>query len=195
MKRQQIKRQLVEESIEAKPLNATSEFRDMGEGILKSAWKDLLLGSANTIPEQLLGSSSRSEEYLEEGNIVSLEKYKKSKEKNTQATSEHMEYFRTVKSADIISERNVEHEIKQQVEQIRIEIKRLAVTVKEVDRTVREANVENTPAKPGKYHLSFFEFVLSTIKDATRKLEDSVSFGAIFSIFTYAEVVSCVPFF
>src|SRR3989338_2649583 len=50
-----------------------------------------------------------------------------------------------------------------------------------IERTVKDATADQAPVRPGKYHLSFFEFVLSVIRDATRKLEDSVSYGAVFT--------------
>jgi hypothetical protein len=162
-----------EESIEAKSGGVTSELKGLGKQMIDSTWKDLLSPIGTEGLSQILGLS---ETELRPGQEVSL---KKKEEKNVVST-EHMEYFREVKSADTISKNRHERQITSQVEQIRMEIKRLVKTSTIVEQTVKGAVSDTAPVRPGKYHVSFFEFVLSTIKDATRKLEDSVSFGAIF---------------
>lgn len=164
-----------EESIEAKSGGVASEVTAVGKQVSESLWKDFLTQSAKGIPEQLFGLSS-AENTLTPGQEVSLKK----KEEKKAISSEHMEYFREVKSADTIAENRHERQITSQVEQIRMEIKRLVKTSVIVEQTVKGAVADTAPVRPGKYHVSFFEFVLNTIKDATRKLEDSVSFGAIF---------------
>lgn len=178
---------IAEESVEAKPrsvalepTSVTSEFKDLAKGTAKSAWQDLLAGSASSISEQLLGSSDRREQQLIEGQEFALEREKR--EEKPKITAEHLSYLRTtIERTDSPRETHVEIEIKQQVEQIRVEIRKLVKTSKLVERTVKDATAEYAPVRPGKYHLNFFEFVLSVIKDATRKLEDSVHFGAVFS--------------
>jgi len=162
-----------EESIEAKSGGVTSELKGLGKQMVDSTWKDLLSPIGAEGLSQILGISGTE---LHPGQEVSL---KKNEEKKV-VSAEHMEYFREVKSADTISENRHERQITSQVEQIRMEIKRLVKTSTIVEQTVKGAVSDTAPVRPGKYHVSFFEFVLSTIKDATRKLEDSVSFGAIF---------------
>ena len=162
-----------EESIEAKSGGVASELKGLGKQMIDSTWKDLLSPIGSEGLSQILGLSGTE---LHPGQEVSLKK----KEEKKAVSAEHMEYFREVKSADTISENRHERQITSQVEQIRMEIKRLVKTSTIVEQTVKGAVSDTAPVRPGKYHVSFFEFVLNTIKDATRKLEDSVSFGAIF---------------
>lgn len=188
MKTQLKRRQITEESVEAKPRNVTGELKGIATGAINSAWKDLLGGSLSSASEQLLGSSKNTpEEIIVEGNVYSLDKSKtqkaqsQEKQEKTPISAEHMSYFRRIENADGTQESKVEIEVKQRVEEIRLEIKKLVKTSKIVEQTVKDATAEKAPVRPGKYHLSFFEFVLSVIRDATRKLEDSVSYGAVFT--------------
>lgn len=184
-----IKRHLSEESIEAKPRSHSAEpttfkneIKALADDATKTLWDEMLKSSVTDVFGQVFGGG----EELHEGQEVSLKK-QAHKQQETQeeekqiVTSEHMEYFRTVQNADRIGESRTESEMRSAVEEIRMEIKKLTSTSKLVERTVKDAGADKTPIKPGKYHLNFFRFVLSLLRDATRKLEDSVSYGAVLS--------------
>lgn len=177
------RKQLVsEESVEAKPRSQVSEPVNIGDEAKKAvrdAWNQTLAGTGKSFSEQLLGNYNEGEQQLVEGQELVLNTPKRAEK--LQATFEHMNYFRTVERADATGETRVEMEVKRGVEEIRMEIRRLVKTSKIVERTVKDAVAEKAPVRPGKYHLSFFEFVLGVIRDATRKLEDTVHFGAVFS--------------
>lgn len=183
----QTKRHSGEQSVEAKPrvqytepTTVNDQLSELGRGIVKSTWDDLLKASGGTFSEQLWGSAESGN--LQEGQAISLKKKaQEKKEEKTITTSEHMEYFRSVNNADRIPETRMESEMRNSVDQIRMEIKKLIQTSKIVEKTVKDATADKAPVKPGKYHISFFEFVLSVVRDATRKLEDSASYGAIFT--------------
>ena len=183
------KLQFEEESIESKPRNTVSEpttFRGetkkLWEDMLKNTSRDVVGGSLTSVSEQLLGSSGSSENQLVEGEefILQAKKNQEALEK-PQITAEFMEYKRTVVNVERSGETKTEMEVKRAVEEIRAEIKKLTQTSKLVERTVKDATADQAPVRPGKYHLSFFEFVLGVIRDATRKLEDTVHFGAVFT--------------
>ena len=185
------KQQLGEESIESKPRNTVSEPTTIGEetkklwqDMLKSTGHDVVSGSLTSVAEQLLGSSEINEQQLIEGEEFAIkvkEARGKSQEERPQITAEFMEYRRTVVNAERTGDTRSEMEVKRAVEEIRAEIKKLMQTSKLVERTVKDATADQAPVRPGKYHLSFFEFVLGVIRDATRKLEDTVHFGAVFT--------------
>ncbi len=185
MKPKTNKQQIFEESVESKPRGQVVEptnIADEAKFAIRDAWDQALSGTIGTVSEQLLGTSTQSEKQLFEGQELVIGT-KKSKEK-IQATSEHMEYVRRdVQNVERTSnsEARTELEVRRGVEQIQKEIKRLINTSKIVERTVKDAAIEKAPVKPGKYHLSFFEFVLGVIRDATRKLEDTVHFGAVYT--------------
>lgn len=167
------KPQIKEESIEAK-IGITSEFKNIGKGILKSTKSDVIDGFSKNLWDQMLGAPEQKQDnVLAEGQEIKL-----SKKEKAASSLEFSEYKREIIFGDKKSENGETYIIRQQVEQIRMEIKKLINTSKIVEQTVKDATTDKAPVKPGKYHVSFFEFVLGVIKDATRKLEDSVSFGS-----------------
>ncbi|HVZ67535.1 MAG TPA: DUF5660 family protein [Patescibacteria group bacterium] len=182
------KRPVNHESLEAKPQASSEPATLKGEAkafandAVNMLWRDLLVGSKDSAVQQLFGGD------LSEGQAVSLKKQQAAKaaeeeavEKKPQVTAEHMEYFRTVNNADRVSESRVEMSIQRSVDEIRIEIQKLIKTSRLVERTVKDATADKAPVKAGKYHISFFEFVLNVIRDATRKLEDTNTMGAVFT--------------
>ena len=54
-----------------------------------------------------------------------------------------------------------------------IEIKKLADSSKELQMQFKEVAVEQHAVTPGKYHKSFFSWLLSIIRNARMKVEDS----------------------
>ncbi|OGH12723.1 MAG: hypothetical protein A2776_00325 [Candidatus Levybacteria bacterium RIFCSPHIGHO2_01_FULL_40_10] len=187
-KTQSKKQHIIEESVEAKPRSvvheATSlktEAQKLAEEAVKSTWDNLIIGSGSSISEQLLGSSGHSEQQLVEGQTISLKQKVENVQEKVKMTAEHMEYFRSVNDVDRISENRTEVQVKQAVDEIRMEIQKLIKTSKIVEQTVKDSTADHAPVKPGKYHISFFQFVLSIIRDATSKLEDGVSYGAVFT--------------
>src|ERR1035437_8382181 len=72
-------------------------------------------------------------------------------------------------------------ELNAKVSEIIIELKKLTKSSKELEITFREITVEQNPVNPGKYHLNFFEWMLSTIKSARMKIEDSANWTSLFA--------------
>jgi hypothetical protein len=64
-------------------------------------------------------------------------------------------------------------ELEAQLREIMDEIKKLADSSKELQLQFREVAVEQYVATPGKYHKSFFSWLLSIIRLARMKVEDS----------------------
>ena len=190
MKPKTKKQQIFEESVESKPRSKVIEptnITDEAKIAIKDAWDQTLSGTAESVSEQLLGTSSQNEQQLFEGQELVLRTQKSEdiasgRHEKVGVTTEHIEYVRRdVQSAERSGEARAELEVRRGVEQIQMEIRKLINTSKIVERTVKDATAEKAPVKPGKYHLSFFEFVLGVIRDATRKLEDTVHFGAVFT--------------
>ena len=44
---------------------------------------------------------------------------------------------------------------------------------KEIETQFKDVDTINLPETPGKYHLNFFEWVLSVVRNARMKIEDS----------------------
>lgn len=60
-----------------------------------------------------------------------------------------------------------------QLKEIMVEIKKLADSSRDLQTQFKEVAVEQHVVKPGKYHKSFFSWLLSMIQIARRKVEDS----------------------
>src|SRR5687767_5231646 len=115
----------------------TGEMKGLWKGLL-GAGQDAATGSITSFSEQVIGSNLGST--LSEGHAVSLRQTSHVEqvqaEKKTVVTSEHMEYFRTVNNADRLGETATERQMRQAVDQIRLEIQKLMKTSKLVERTV-----------------------------------------------------------
>lgn len=64
-------------------------------------------------------------------------------------------------------------EISKKIQEIIVELKRLTISSKELQIEFKEVAIEQRVINPGKYHTSFFEWVLSAIRLARMKVEDS----------------------
>lgn len=63
-------------------------------------------------------------------------------------------------------------ETENNIQQILGELKKLVSTTRELKTQFKEVAVEKV-VNPGKYHEAFFEWLLSTVRDALKKVEDS----------------------
>ena len=70
--------------------------------------------------------------------------------------------------------------LSRKIEEIIIELKRLIVASEELQLEFKEVAIEQRVVNPGKYHLSFFEWILSAIRLARMKIEDSSSWLTAF---------------
>lgn len=73
------------------------------------------------------------------------------------------------------------YELRTRIEQITIELKKLAKSSKELEVTFKNVTVEQLPVNPGKYQLNFFEWMLVTIQNARMRIEDSAAWIGVVS--------------
>lgn len=130
--------------------------------------------------DQLLGTSSNTKEkqkdnqerIMVEGKEISLRELQEEKKETTQIES-GVDYVREIVH---VAERAVNHEnreLEMQLRELMAEIKKLADSSKELQMQFKEVAVEQYIVKPGKYHKSFFSWLLSVIRTARMKVEDS----------------------
>ncbi|OGH07700.1 MAG: hypothetical protein A2171_00665 [Candidatus Levybacteria bacterium RBG_13_35_9] len=74
-------------------------------------------------------------------------------------------------------------ELKQRIEEIQVELMKIKDTSKELEATFRSVATETlqTPVNVGKYHVSFFEWMLSTLQNARMRIESSASWIGVIS--------------
>ncbi len=117
---------------------------------------------------------------LTEGNEVELggEKPKQEQEKKS-PSAEHRAYFQEILAAPSKQNHEEQQQLSMQIEEIRIEIKKLKDASAEMEMVFTEINTQQTPEKPGKYHLNFYEWVFLTIRNTREKMEEVNTLGAM----------------
>lgn len=158
-----------ENTVEAKYTSFQDMLKAGDDNNMTDIWKDFFGGFDKKIGEQIgfLGAE------MKPGEEVNLKK--KKEEKAVIRSENHMEYFRTVKNADIAPERSKDVQLDRRVEEIRLEIKKLLATSKELESTFKSVSVETKVVKAGKYHETFFTFVLSLLRSARIRMQEGAS--------------------
>lgn len=135
---------------------------------IHDAWKQLLGGK-----EKSKGHAKKGD--MKPGEAVNLKQ--KGHEKTEGKSKPHIEagidYRREIIHETEISERRNNRELETKLQEIVIELKRLASSSKVLQAEFREVTVEQRITKPGKYHVNFFEWVLTVVRSARMRVEDS----------------------
>ena len=157
--------------------NPVEILRGIGSGVINSVTDDLGRNGINNLWEQMLGAQKSQEKDnlsgdLEEGREIALSRRKK--EKTLLASIEPgLDYRREV----IYGEKRVEKENTQvlnaKIAEILTELKKITETSTEIAMEFKEVVVEQRIENPGEYHVTFFQWMLSLVKAARQKIEDS----------------------
>lgn len=164
--------------------NPVEAFRDLGSGVVKSLANDVVKSSASDLWGQILGSENykgknkKEAGDLEEGQELDLANLK---EKQLANTEPGFNYRREILHGERKTTAENGREVEVKIQEIIIELKRLILTSKELEIEFHEVTVQQLPKNPGKYHITFFEWLLSVIQAARLKVEDSASWLALFS--------------
>lgn len=141
----------------------------------KASW-EMLLG---------IGSFAKAEGEMQEGEEVDLSAKQKAKEKKKEeeeffekkAKLKNVEvginYTSEVIHAEKRAVQEINRDIKMTVQEIIVELSKIKSTSKEIEREIKDVDTLNLPENPGKYHISFFEWILAVVKTARMKIEDS----------------------
>lgn len=115
---------------------------------------------------------------LKEGEEINLTK----KEKNEMRAEgdPDIKYVDKILHAETIRARADSQEIKQRMTEIQIELKKITEKSKELEISFRQVATETMQENitPGKYHLNFVEWMLSTIQAARVRIESSANWMA-----------------
>jgi hypothetical protein len=163
--------------------SALESLLDIGNGIGQSA-ADLAKSPLNLDNwNQYLGLEDGKEKRkkmagtMEEGKEISLAELRENKQKTKKEEVVQIEVgIDYAKEIVQVGERAVNRESREleaQMREIMAEIKKLTDCSKELQMEFREVAVEQYVATPGKYHKSFFSWLLSIIRAARMKVEDS----------------------
>lgn len=133
---------------------------------------DDILGFSN--PEEKL--KKNQETVLFERQEVGLSQIQEEQSKAQEEKKEveaGIDYFREIIHVEEKAISRENQEIEMQLKEIMAEIKKLADSSKELQMQFKTVAVEQYAVKPGKYHKTFFSWLLSVIRAARTKVEDS----------------------
>ena len=113
---------------------------------------------------------------LAEGQELNLKDLKKEKSKAGEKKAEiepGIDYSRKIVRVGELATTHQNHEIEGQLKEIMVEIKKLTDSSRDLQTQFKEIAIEQHVVAPGKYHKSFFSWMLSVIQTARMKVEDS----------------------
>lgn len=161
--------------------NPYETVRDMGREVITELGSD----SVNALWDQLMGGYSREDAKeaksgdLAEGQEINLSP-KKAQEQNSYIEA-GIDYRREIIHGEQKITRENEQQLVSQIQEIIGELQRLITSSKELESQFKDvASVQAPAVKAGKYHVNFFSWVLSVVRSARIKVEDS---GAWLSMF------------
>lgn len=145
---------------------------DLGKKVANSDNWDGILGFTDSEEKQKRHTSGD----LTEGEELNLKDLKKENSKASEKKAKiepGIDYHReTVHTGERAATRE-NRELDIQLREIAIEIKKLTDNSKELQSQFKEVAIQQHVVSPGKYHKSFFAWILSMIQIARRNVEDS----------------------
>lgn len=144
--------------------NPVEAIRNLGGGAVKSGdfW------------EQILGKQKEEKKQQTHGELLMGQDLNLAQlQKKEQYIEPGLDYKREIIHGE--EKRATYHSkaLEQQIEMILIELKRLASSSKEIEIQFRDVIVEQRIERVGKYHQSFFEWILVIVQTARMRVEDA----------------------
>ncbi len=159
--------------------NPVEIIKDLATGVVSSAVNDVIGGVAKTTAEQILGNPpAKIEGTLNPNETINVDELKKgqSKEPSLFWTDEKPVF----KPREQLIFNSKDLEVQRKIQEILKELKALAKSVESLNKEAGKVMMEEMPAKPGVYHLNFFEWLLKLLKGAREKVEESASWLRLF---------------
>lgn len=72
-----------------------------------------------------------------------------------------------------VKQKAVEAQVAKLMQELALEVRKLEQQTAELTSEIRQATVEVAPVKPGIYHLNFFDWVIGTLRDLRKKVNES----------------------
>ncbi|MCL5019763.1 MAG: DUF5660 domain-containing protein [Patescibacteria group bacterium] len=166
------------------------------EPVVSSVKNDFLKGAAGDILDQTLGwdrllgtdiaqRSKKQSGEMAPGQEINLKGLKSENMPKNEERRSRIEagwdYSGEILHAEKRISQAQNRELDVKIQEIVIELKKLAQSSKQLEVTFRNVAVEQRPVNPGKYHLNFFEWMLVTIRSARMRIEDSANWAQMFS--------------
>ena len=152
--------------------------RDITSGVVKSVKNDLLENSISSAWKQLLSSAENADKKTSQmqamaGDLQEGEEINFSRSERQVDIEPGINYREEVLHFEKKTMQMEQGHLSQRVEQIMIELKQLSKSVKQLETQAKDVDMGLIPQVIGKYHENFFEFILSSLRSARIKIEDS----------------------
>lgn len=159
---------LAETTTEVASNVAESVVSEIGED-----WK-AFLKMTTSVEEKAAKTIHKIEGELKEGEAVSLNS---KQEKPASRAEAAIDYHREIVHSEAIKMNREGQVLSQQLEEIRVELVKIRQASKEMEATFKDVTTETMTrtVKPGKYHVNFFEWMLSTLQSARVRIESGNS--------------------
>lgn len=172
--------------------NTFEAISEIPKGVAKSFGTDVIKGMTSDFWSQMLGFGETGQSNahkaahgdLAEGQELDLSKHSAKKYGETERMSKDREpgidYRREILHGEKgISQEN-SREMQRQVQEILTELQRLVSSSQVLAVEFKEVSSTQRIVKPGKYHVSFFAWLLTIVRSARMKVEDSGAWLAMF---------------
>lgn len=164
--------------------NLVETAKSVGQDVIKNVATELVGGVAKNATEQIgltpktsgLGGEISLTDILKNGGGTSLNQEIKLSG-NIRPGIVQTENIITKEQIFIQRENQA---MKQEIQNILIELKALAKSVNTLNSDIKKVVMETPPTNMGKYHKNFYEWVLSIIKDLRQKVCESRNWLAVF---------------
>lgn len=162
--------------------NPIEAITSIAQGVGGSFGSDLLSGATTDAWRQFLGRTEKDSE-KKSGNLAQGEEidfsHKKKKEEYLHV-EEGFDYRAEILHGSHRIENKELQTVNMQVQEILAELQRLIKASKQMESQFKEVVVEQRVTRIGKYHTTFFSFVLSLVRKARIAAEDSDAWLAMF---------------
>jgi archaellum component FlaC len=155
---------------------------DILEESITSAWSQLLGGKSKDSGESA-GEMTMSGDLIE-GQEIELAKKQQQieKEANRLANIEAgYDYKNEILHFEQKESQENQNQTSSRVQEILVEIKQLSKSVKELEIEVKDVSMDVVPVKAGKYHESFFDYLLTILRNAKIRVENSANWLQVLS--------------
>lgn len=155
--------------------NFVESVRDMGSSVVKSLKNDVIKGTAQSIFDQLLGSTTnkqvpKTENPLDQSKLEQIiaEREAAAYEAGKQEAAPHKS---PLKESQVLFS-FADEKMKQEINGVRQELAMLVKTMGQVQSQIENAIVQNV-TEAGVYHLNYFQNLKTWIRFMRKSLEDS----------------------
>jgi len=151
---------------------------DILEQSVTSAWSQLLGGNSENSGENNSATETMMSGDLVEGQEIELVRRQQQIEKQAAKIASieaGYDYKNEILHFEQKETQENQNQTSSHIQEILVEIKQLSNSVKELEVEVKDVAMDAVPVKAGKYHESFFDYLLTILKNARLRVENSAN--------------------